>query len=116
MVQQLIYNITDKPFVENLEDYSIINFHQYLTDYLKDNHIKIGVENIDTLSNEQFVAVRNNTFGASDAAVLLKSAYSSKKVLMKTTEQLIHEKVTGIYDEKINKLPAVRKGKEQENR
>ncbi len=75
----------------------------------------VGVENIMDLPETGFAAARNDSFGASDSAVLLGVAYSSKKVPMKTKDELLFEKVNSVWNTEIGKLASVRKGKELED-
>jgi hypothetical protein len=84
------------------------------TDMLKRHHYVIGIKNVDQLTDEEFTKSRFNSFGASDAQVLLGVAYESKTTSPKTIEELLHEKINETNDPEISKKASVRKGKELE--
>lgn len=111
---QTALNVDPKEFVPKDFDNEIV-LHTILTDKLAQKGYYIGAKNAIEMTTEEFVQSRTNTFGASDAAVLLKVAYSSARVRMKTIEELIQEKVTNSFDESISKKASVRKGKNLED-
>lgn len=91
------------------------DMEQFLRDYLPN---KLGYEvvhkDVPNMTEEEFAESRCNGFGASDSAVLLKVAFSSKKIDMKTIEQLMQEKIDNYWDPTISEKGSVRKGKELE--
>ena len=92
--------------------------HQYdllLEDICKNLGFPVSVRDIVDMDETDFASARNNTFGASDSAVLLGVAYSSKYVKQKTPDELVHEKVINFWNTEIGKLASVRKGKELED-
>ena len=109
--------ITTEPtevFLEENEAFNEEMMEAYLAEQMKKDGYEIGKHNVDMLSDTEFAEIRLNTFGASDSAVLLDVAYSSKKVPRKTTRELLDEKINEDWDESIGMKPAVRKGKELE--
>lgn len=106
----------DEPtiFLEATPDFNEALIESALTRHLSLNGFDIGQRYVDQLTQEEFAEMRCKTFGASDSAVLLQVAYSSKKVPMKTREDLVLEKVNKDWDESIGMKPSVRKGRELE--
>ena len=85
-----------------------------LEEHCKSIGFPVGVYDIDKLDETGFAAARNDTFGASDSAVLLGVAYSSRNVTMKTKDELLNEKVNNFWNEEISSKASVRKGKDLE--
>jgi len=104
---QLFFQVDDY-FTEEL-------LEKHLTTHLESKGFPVGVYNVTSLSQDEFALIRSNTFGASDSAVLLNVAYSSKTVTMKSQDELMYEKINLIFDEEIGKKASVRKGKELES-
>ena len=67
-------------------------------------------ENIDQVTEEEYREIRNNWIGASDSSKLL----NVNPFPNGSREDLIEEKVNGIYDESIGKKASVRMGKDIE--
>lgn len=103
-----------KLFMNKSIAFTHVDMAEQLTKHLKENGYPVGVKNIDQLDEDAFAEARSNTFGASDAAVLLGVAYSSKKVPMKTPMDLLAEKINKDWDPSIGMKASVRKGRELE--
>lgn len=80
-----------------------------LAKYLEEQGHSVLVENILSLSKEEFAKARHIGFGASDSSKLLEvNPFCTK-------EELLTEKVEMKHDEAISKKASVRKGAELEN-
>lgn len=78
---------------------------------LEQNGFKIVHENIDQVSEEEYIQIRMQGFGASDSSKLLNCNPFPNGTRM----DLCKEKATGIYDESIGKKASVRMGKDIEH-
>lgn len=115
MVHPIKMDLEEKThFLEASESFDEGLIENALTRHLSLNGYDIGKHNVDQLTQDEFAEMRANTFGASDSSVLLEVAYSSKKVPMKTREDLLMEKINKDWDESIGMKAAVRKGRELE--
>lgn len=84
---------------------------QIIINKLKKNKWEVYFEHIDKVSDEEYARIRTETFGASDSSRLL----NVNPFANGTLEDLIKEKVTGVYDESIGLKPSVRMGKDIEH-
>ena len=101
-------------FLEVTDAFTEDMMEAYLAKHMEKVNYGIGVENVDQLSQDEFASIRSYTFGASDSSVIMEVAYSSKKVPMKTKDDLLFEKINKEWDESIGLKASVRKGRELE--
>ena len=85
-------------------------WNDILTEKLKENGFQITYEDIDQVSEEEYVQIRMQGFGASDSSKLLNCNPFPNGTRM----DLCKEKATGVYDESIGKKASVRMGKDIE--
>lgn len=114
MDTQVKYNIHGDKYM-HMNEATMDELDKRLEEHCTKIGFPVGLRNAAYLEETAFAESRNNTFGASDSSVLLGVAYSSKKVTMKTKDELLQEKVEEFWNEEIGKLASVRKGKELED-
>lgn len=84
---------------------------KFLYDVLQSNNFQIVFENIDQVSEEEYVQIRMCGFGASDSSKLLNCNPFPNGTRM----DLCREKATDSFDESIGKKASVRMGKDIEH-
>ena len=87
------------------------NFDEYLTEYLKAHDIEVVYEDIDNVSEDEYVNIRMDWLGASDSSKLL----DVNPFPNGSCSDLIYEKVNCVNDPEISKKASVRMGKDVEH-
>lgn len=81
-----------------------------LAEYLQKISIEPEIENVDTLTKEEFADIRHNWFGASDSSKLLNVNPFERG----SREDLINDKINNFHDESIGEKASVRCGSDLE--